>query len=106
MLNLQYAHVLGQNNRMADLLSRWQNSPSNLVKHKCLVPDAIWLNIDIKELELNVNLYWCLVDTTLGVVKAALCQDLRVCVRSRFHTAFLPRPGNATAICSEFLFSL
>ena len=55
-VELQYTHVLGKNNRTADLLSRWQNSPSNIVELKCLVPDAIWLSVDLTELELDVTL--------------------------------------------------
>ena len=55
-VELQYTHVLGKNNRTADLLSRWENSPGNLVELKCLVPDAIWLSVDFKELELDVTL--------------------------------------------------
>ena len=55
-VELQYTHVLGKNNRTADLLSRWQNSPSNVVELKCLVPDAIWLSVDLTELELDVTL--------------------------------------------------
>ena len=55
-VELQYTHVLGKNNRTADLLSRWQNSPSNVVELKYLVPDAIWLSVDLTELELDVTL--------------------------------------------------
>ena len=46
-VQLQYTHVLGKNNCVADLLSRWNNSQANIHLLHSLVPNAVWLPTDV-----------------------------------------------------------
>ena len=55
-VELQYTHVLGKYNRTADLLSRWQNSASNVLELSSLVQDPVWLNVKMQDLEIDVSL--------------------------------------------------
>ena len=47
-VQLQYTHVLGKNNCVANLLSRWKNSQANIQVLHSLVPNAVWLPTDVK----------------------------------------------------------
>ena len=46
-IHLLYVHVLGKNNRVADLLSRWQNSQANIELLHSIVPNPIWIPTDV-----------------------------------------------------------
>ena len=43
-IELKFAHIKGDKNITADLLSRWKNTEENVQKLKKLVPNAVWLN--------------------------------------------------------------
>ena len=42
-IELKFAHIRGEKNIIADLLSRWKNSNENFVKLEKLVPNVVWL---------------------------------------------------------------
>ena len=42
-IELKFAHIRGEKNTIADLLSRWTNSNENVQKLKKLAPDVVWL---------------------------------------------------------------
>ena len=46
-VHLQFVHVLGKNNRVADLLSCWQNSQANIEVLHSLVPNPMWIPTDV-----------------------------------------------------------
>ena len=46
-VHLQYVHVLGKNNHVADLLSHWQNSQTNVELLHRLVPNPRWIPTDV-----------------------------------------------------------
>ena len=50
-MHFTYTHVSGTNNRTADLLSRWTNSPSNVAELDILVPSPIWVMVGLETLE-------------------------------------------------------
>ena len=54
-IDVQYVHVLGQNNRTADLLSR-SNSSTDMQELQLLVNNPIWLPVNIDMLELDNNI--------------------------------------------------
>ena len=45
-IDLQYVHVLGKNNTVADLLSRWQYSEQNVIQLKQFIDNPVWLPVD------------------------------------------------------------
>ena len=55
-IDLQYVHVLGKNNVVADLLSRWQFSGANVTQLKKLVHNPVWLPVSIDMIEINHTL--------------------------------------------------
>ena len=52
-IDLQYVHVLGKNNVVADLLSRWQNTVANVNQLQALVSDPVWLAVSVDMLEID-----------------------------------------------------
>ena len=52
-IDLSYSHIAGIQNIVADLLSRWQNSPSQVQQLYQAIPNLIWMNIPPKVLHLN-----------------------------------------------------
>ena len=52
-VEMQYVHVLGKNNRRADLLSRWTGNQQDIRELCSLISDPIWLNTDLSVLEIN-----------------------------------------------------
>ena len=55
-IDLQYVHVLGKNNVVADLLSRWQYSLANVVQLETLVKNPVWLPVSVEMLEIDNKL--------------------------------------------------
>ena len=52
-IDMQYVHVLGKDNRAADLLSRWTDSAGDLSELQQLVGNPGWIPVDISMLELD-----------------------------------------------------
>ena len=52
-IEVQYKHVSGVNNQVADILSRWQGSPAQIEFLHTQVPNAQWLNVTVDLLELD-----------------------------------------------------
>ena len=55
-IDLQYLHVLGKQNRAADLLSRWTNSAKDGVELSELVGDPVWIPVSTDLLDLDNTL--------------------------------------------------
>ena len=55
-IDLQYVHVLGKNNVVADLLSRWQFSAANVTQLQKFVHNPVWLPVSIDMIEINHTL--------------------------------------------------
>ena len=55
-IHLQYVHVLGKNNSVADLLSRGQYSEQNVAYLKQFIQNPIWLSVDVSMLEVDYTL--------------------------------------------------
>ena len=55
-IDLQYVHVLGKNNVVADLLSRWQNTVANVNQLQALISDPVWLPVSVDMLEIDHTL--------------------------------------------------
>ena len=55
-VELQYVHVMGKDNKVADLLSRWNNTQSDFASLKQFVASPIWAKVNHKYLELHNNL--------------------------------------------------
>ena len=55
-IDLQYEHILGRNNTVADLLSRWQLIPNNMVQLQQFIPNPVWLPVSINMLEVDYNI--------------------------------------------------
>ena len=52
-LEMDYAHIQGKKNVVADLLSRWKNSPNNILKLHSHIADPLWLNVPHEFLNLD-----------------------------------------------------
>ena len=52
-LEVNFIHILGKNNRAADLLSRWQNTSEQIQELVQLVPNFIWC--EVHESMLNID---------------------------------------------------
>ena len=52
-IQLEYVHVLGANNRVADLLSGWAYSLHNMQELQALVGDPVWMPVDITYMDLD-----------------------------------------------------
>ena len=46
-IDLQYAHIRGLDNRVADLLSCWTGSPSDFSKLLSQVEDPVWVPVNV-----------------------------------------------------------
>ena len=55
-ISLTFTHIQGTNNDIADLLSRWDNSPHHISKLNRLVPEATWLAVDNASLTLDYDI--------------------------------------------------
>ena len=55
-IDLQYVHVLGKNNVVADLLSRWQYSLENVSQLQALIGNPVWLPASVEMLEIDNTL--------------------------------------------------
>ena len=53
---LKVSHIPGKENKIADLLSRWDNSPSNILKLRNLLPSHNWVEIEASHFELDDNI--------------------------------------------------
>ena len=51
-----YVHVLGKNNQVADLLSRWQNTVNQQLLLGTLVQNPIWLKTDEALLQIDCEI--------------------------------------------------
>ena len=47
---LTYVHILGKNNQVADLLSRWQYSEKNMFNVLQHVPNHVWVAVSLDTL--------------------------------------------------------
>ena len=52
-IDQSYSHIAGSHNVVADLLSRWQNSPSQVQQLYKAIPNPIWMHIPPNVLQLN-----------------------------------------------------
>ena len=50
---LRTAHIRGENNQVADSLSRWFTDKAHQIKVQKLVPNCAWASIPHKVLEIN-----------------------------------------------------
>ena len=50
-LEMDYVHIRGKENVIADLLSRWKVTPENVLKLQSHIPDPLWLKIPHEFLE-------------------------------------------------------
>ena len=55
-INLQYTHVLGKNNTVADLLSRWQYSDQNMLELKRFIEEPVWLSVNIAMMDIDYTI--------------------------------------------------
>ena len=54
-VGVQYAHILGRDNSVADLLSRWQFSEQNVAQLQQFIQNPIWLPVNIGILEVDYS---------------------------------------------------
>ena len=52
-VELSYRHVMGRDNGVADLLSRWQNTTAQHMELQSKIGSHLWLNVSSKLLEIN-----------------------------------------------------
>ena len=52
-LEVDYVHIMGKNNTIADLLSRWKHTPNDILKLHSHIPDPLWLNVPSDFLNLD-----------------------------------------------------
>ena len=53
---IKYEHVMGKNNRVADLLSRWQGHDCQFRELSSLVQGPIWANVTLAQLEIDSDI--------------------------------------------------
>ena len=53
---LKFCHIEGQKNRVADLLSRWEDTDVHINKLKILAPAASWMEIQQHHLYLDMEI--------------------------------------------------
>ena len=53
---LKISHIPGKSNKVADLLSRWEKTTSNLVKLKNLLPSYTWVKVDSSKIFLDYDI--------------------------------------------------
>ena len=49
-------HVKGINNYIADLLSRWKDTPENITSMNACIQDRLWFQVNISALDLNCDI--------------------------------------------------
>ena len=54
-LDVQYEHILGRDNSVADLLSRWQFSEQNISQLQQFIQNPVWLPVNIGMLEVDYS---------------------------------------------------
>ena len=52
-LNMDYVHIKDKEKVVADLLSRWRNTPTDVLNLHAHIPDHLWLNVPNVFLELD-----------------------------------------------------
>ena len=55
-IDVQYVHVRGLDNRVADLLPRWTGSGKDSLELKTYVQDPIWIPVDMSFLDIDLEL--------------------------------------------------
>ena len=55
-MDIQYVHIRGLDNRVADLLSRWTGSHKDVSELYASVQDPIWVPVDLKMLDIDPEL--------------------------------------------------
>ena len=55
-IDVQYTHIRGLDNRVADLLSRWTGSGKDSLELKVYIPDPVWIPVDVNLLEIDPEL--------------------------------------------------
>ena len=48
-----YVHVMGKNNQVADLLSRWSNSSMDHSRLHEYVESPVWINVELQMLQVD-----------------------------------------------------
>ena len=56
MADVELQYVLGKNNTVADLLSRWQYSEQNVAHLQEFIQNQIWLPVDVSMLEVDYTI--------------------------------------------------
>ena len=55
-IDVRYVHIQGKENRVANLLSRWQGSVQNIAELCSYIPQPCWLNVSEELLYLDPEL--------------------------------------------------
>ena len=55
-MDLQYAHIRGLDNGLADLLSRWTGSPNDFSKLLPQVQGPVWVIVNVNLLDIDTEL--------------------------------------------------
>ena len=55
-IDLQYEHILGRDNTVADLLSRWQFTQENVIQLQQFIENPVWLPVSINMMEVDYSL--------------------------------------------------
>ena len=55
-MDLQYAHIKGIHNQVAEVLSRWQGRPEQLHLLQAQIPRRVWLHVSYKLLDIYPEL--------------------------------------------------
>ena len=55
-IDITYVHVLGKNNTVADLLSRWSYSHADNLQLSQYVPALIWVPVSLQSINIDPNI--------------------------------------------------
>ena len=55
-IDIQHVHLLGKNNRVANLLFKWTGSVNDVAELNALVQDPIWLQTTLQSLEIDLTM--------------------------------------------------
>ena len=55
-VEVSYVHILGKNNQVADLLSRWSNTVDCHLKLQQFVMKPIWLPVNIGMIDIDYDI--------------------------------------------------
>ena len=91
-LEIDYVHIKGKENVIADLLSRWKNTPTDVLRLHSHLADHLWLNVPSEFLDLDndISLYIRYSNAALYFVEPVL-EKLAVGVKRRLASALRPK---------------